>query len=253
MLSRVIAYSSSFWQMIQQERPEKLATFSSHAILFKPLYEAGYWQKNVVSEDSRIFWNLFMYFDGDYSVTPMAYPVSMDANVGPTFFTTVRNIYKQHRRWTYGAENIAYILFNFMQNPRISLRKKLSFSFYQIEGFWSLTTHPMILFFVGWLPLWIGGQTFNASVLSYNLPHVARLFLLLAMSGLIVSASLCMSLVPERPKNVPRYRSILMLLQWLLVPMTMVFFSSIPGIESQVRLLTGKYLGFWVTPKSRKV
>ena len=75
MLSRVISYSSSFWQMVQQERPEKLATFSSHAVPFVPLFEVGYWQKNVVSEDSRIFWNLFTRYDGDYEVIPMAYPV----------------------------------------------------------------------------------------------------------------------------------------------------------------------------------
>jgi hypothetical protein len=252
VLSRVIAYSSSFWQMIQQERPEKLATFSSHATLLTPLYEAGYWQRNVVSEDSRIFWNLFAHYDGAYSVTPIAYPVSMDANVAPTFLKTVRNIYKQHRRWAYGAENIAYILFVFIKNPRIPLGKKIKFAFYQIEGFWSLATHPLVVFFVGWLPLLVGGAAFNTTVLSYSLPSVARSFLTLAMFGLILSAAFCMYLLPERPKNVPRYRIITMAFQWILVPITMVVFSSIPGLEAQYRLLAGSYLGFWVTPKLKR-
>ena len=66
-LSRIAATSSTFWQMIQQERPEKLATFSSHAVSFKALYDIGYWQVNMVSEDSRIYWNLFMAHDGDYA------------------------------------------------------------------------------------------------------------------------------------------------------------------------------------------
>ena len=249
ILSRVIAYSSSFWQMIQQERPEKLATFSSHAMLFAPLYEVGYWQKNVVSEDSRIFWNLFVHFDSDYRVQPMAYPVSMDANASSSFWGTARNIYKQHRRWTYGAENVAYILFAFVKNPVIPISQKIKFAFYQIEGFWSLATHPLILLFFGWLPLFIGGKAFNASVLSYSLPTVARSFLTLAMLGLIVSAAICMNLLPERPRGVPRHRSLTMVFQWILVPVTMVIFSAIPGIESQLRLLFGRYLGFWVTPK----
>lgn len=252
MLSRVIAYSSSFWQMIQQERPEKLATFSSHAVIFKTLHEAGYWQRNVVSEDSRIFWNLFVRFDGEYRVVPMAYPVSMDANVAPSLWKTAKNIYKQHRRWTYGVENVPYILFAFLKNPRIPLEKKIRFSFFQIEGFWSLATHPLILFAIGWLPMFVGGSAFNATVLSYNLPLMAKTFLTAAMFGLVVSAAICMHLIPDPPEGTGRARRAMMAIQWILVPATMVIFSSVPGLESQTRLALGKYLGFWVTPKSRE-
>lgn len=250
-LSRVVAYSSSFWQMIQQERPEKLATFSSHAVLFPQLYEAGYWQKNVISEDSRIFWNLFVRFDGDYRVVPLAYPVSMDANTAPNLLTTMKHIYKQHHRWSYGAENIAYILFAFIKNKRIPFIKKVRAGFMQIEGFWSLATHPLILFAVAWLPPLVGGAAFNATVLSYNLPVITRVFLTLALLGLVVSAAISMSLIPERPAGHSRLRHVAMAAQWALVPITMVVFSAIPGLDAQLRLMTGRYLGFWVTPKSR--
>lgn len=250
-LSRVLAYSSTYWQMIQQERPERLSTFSSHAVSMQALVEAGYWQRNMVSEDSRIYWNLFMRYDGDYAVVPISYPVSMDANVAPTFWGTVRNLYKQHRRWSYGAENLPYMIFNFIKNPRIPLRKKLYNAFTQLEGFWSLVTHPLILFSVGWLPLIIGGHEFNATVLSYNLPIVARWFLTLAMVGLITCSLYFMYLIPPRPKEYPWHKNVLMTVQWILVPFTMVFFSSIPGLEAQLRLATGWYLGFWVTPKER--
>ena len=113
-VARVVAMSSTFWEMVQQERPERMATFSSHSISFKALYEVGYWQTNMVSEDSRIFWNLFLANDGEYDVVPLSYPVSMDANAAPSFFGTMRNIYKQHRRWGYGCENIPYILFHLL-------------------------------------------------------------------------------------------------------------------------------------------
>ncbi|MES2135403.1 MAG: glycosyltransferase family 2 protein [Patescibacteria group bacterium] len=251
ILSRVLAYSSTFWQMIQQEMPERLTTFSSHAVSMRALVDAGYWQKNVVSEDSRIFFNLFIHYDGNYRVVPISYPVSMDANVSKSWFGTVGSLYKQHRRWSYGAENIAYMLFNFMHNPRIPFSKKLHLSFVQIEGFWSLATHPLILFAVGWLPLFIGGHAFNASVLSYNLPIVATWFLTLAMSGLVFSSIFFMYLVPQRPQEYSWRRSVTMALQWILVPFTMVIFSAIPGLDAQVRLFFAKYLGFWVTPKNR--
>lgn len=252
MVSRVLAYSSTFWQMIQQERPERLSTFSSHAVPLVPLEEAGYWQVNMVNEDSRIFWNLFVHFDGNYRVVPLSYPVSMDANVGPTLWGTIKNLYKQHRRWSYGAENIPYLLYCFSKNQRIPWGKKLRIVFVHLEGFWSLVVQPLILFAFGWLPLMVGGAAFNASVLSYNLPVVSSWFLVIATAGLIGLSLYALALVPERPQGYSRFTSVVMALQWALVPITMVIFSSIPGLDAQLRLMTGRYLGFWTTPKTRR-
>lgn len=251
-LSRVVAASSTFWQMIQQERPEKLATFSSHSVSFRSLYEIGYWQKNMVSEDSRIFWNFFLARNGDYSVIPMSYPVSMDANLASSFFQTAKNIYKQHRRWSWGAENIPYILFGFIKNKAIPLRTKLRISFNQIEGFWSLATNPIMIFFLGWLPVVLGGDFFNVSILSYNLPFLTRNLMIVSMLGLILTGIIFISFLPDKPKERSRFSKVYMALQWILIPFTILIFGAIPGLDAQTRLLFGKYLGFWVTPKHRK-
>jgi hypothetical protein len=250
-LSRVMAASSTFWQMIQQERPEKLATFSSHAVSFKALHEIGYWQRNMVSEDSRIFWNLLLAHDGDYSVIPISYPVSMDANLAPTLFQTSQNIYKQHRRWMWGVENIPYILFGFVKNKKMPLRKKLGFAFTQLEGFWSLSTNPIMIFLLGWLPLALGGSRFNSTLLSHNLPVVTRDLMIFAMTGLVASALISMSLLPPRPSHVSRTKFFWMIAQWVFVPLTITLFGAFPGLDAQTRLMLGKYMGFWVTPKHR--
>ena len=252
-LSRVLGYASTFWQMIQQERPERLSTFSSHAIPLSALVEADYWQRNMVNEDSRIFFNLFMYFDGNYEVIPISYPVSMDANVGRTFFQTIANLYKQHLRWMYGsAENIPYLLYHFIKNPHISFVKKMRLLIVHIEGAWSLAVQPLILLLIGWLPLVIGGSAFNDTVLSYNLPIVSSWFLTAAMFGLIFLAAYSVRLMPKRPTGKGVFHTTLMFGQWIIVPITMVIFSSIPGLHAQARLALGRYLGFWVTPKSRE-
>lgn len=251
-LSRVAATSSTFWQMIQQERPEKLATFSSHAMSFKALYDINYWQVNMVSEDSRIYWNLFIANNGDYDVVPISYPVSMDANLDVNIWRTLINIYKQHRRWGYGCENIPYIIFNFIKNKKIPLWKKIGATFVQVEGFWSLSTNPLIIFLLGWLPVIIGGAHFNTSVLSYNLPFVTRDLMLLAMLGLVFSAWITLSFLPPMPEGYKKHKKIFMVLQWFLFPINVIIFSAIPGLEAQTRLMLGKYMGFWVTPKHRK-
>jgi cellulose synthase/poly-beta-1,6-N-acetylglucosamine synthase-like glycosyltransferase len=252
-IARVVAMSSTFWEMIQQERPERMATFSSHSVSFQALYEIGYWQRNMVSEDSRIFWNLLMANDGQYDVVPLSYPVSMDANAAPRLWQTIVQIYKQHRRWTYGVENLCYILYHFSKHDKIPRRQKVRLALQQAEGYWSLVTNPIMLFILGWAPIFLGGQYFHQHVISYNLPIMVRDLLIVAMFGLVISSIISLTLIPPRPKKASRFLYIVMALQWIMVPMTMIVFSALPGLDAQTRLMLGKYMGFWVTPKTRSL
>ncbi len=249
-VSRVVAYSGTFWQMVQQERQERLATFSSHSVPFSTLYEAGYWQSNMVSEDSRIFWNCYMKYDGDYLVTPMSYPVSMDANLAPGIWQTMKNIYRQQRRWSYGVENFAYIMFNFTKNKKIKFSEKLRIFWINLEGYWSLATNPLLIFLLGWMPVLLGGREFNSTMLSFNLPYITRDIMMITMSNLVLSSMIAVSLMPSIPEEKGHHR-IYHIFQWLLVPLTITAFGAIPAIEAQTRLMLGKYMGFWVTPKHR--
>jgi cellulose synthase/poly-beta-1,6-N-acetylglucosamine synthase-like glycosyltransferase len=251
-LARVMAMSSTFWQMIMQERPDKAATFSSHSVSFQALYEIGYGQANVVSEDSRIFWNLLIANNGNFDVVSLSYPIAMDATTAPTFWGTVQNIYRQHRRWTYGVENWCYLVYHFTKNKAMPLKKRWSIGLVQGEGYWSLVTNPIILFILGWAPIFLGTDEFHGSVLSFELPVMVRNLLILAMGGLVVSSVISLSLTPPRPDGHSRFRYIVMALQWIMVPLTMIFFSAIPGLDAQTRLMLGRYMGFWVTPKRQK-
>jgi hypothetical protein len=160
-------------------------------------------------------------------------------------------VYKQQRRWGWGVENVPYILMACVKNKAIPLKSRLYMALVQIEGFWSLSTHPFIIFFLSWLPVILGGYVFNTTILSYNLPTITRSLVHFSSFGLIFSAIVGMSLLPKMPDDVSRSRRALMLLQWLLVPITILFFSALPGLESQTRLMLGRYMGFWVTPKHR--
>jgi cellulose synthase/poly-beta-1,6-N-acetylglucosamine synthase-like glycosyltransferase len=255
-ISRVAAMTSTFWQMIQQERPEKLVTFSSHSLSFKSLVDVGYWQKNMISDDSRIFWNIYFAKNGNYEVIPISYPVFMDANLAPGFWQTMKNVYKQHLRWMWGSvENLPYILFAFMKIKTIPLKEKIRHTIIQIEGMWSMATNPIMILVLGWLPILLGGPEFRDTVLSYNLPEITRNLMTIATMGLILSAIIAASLLPKVPKWVKNVKKakFIMTIQWLLVPLTIVLFGSLPAIHAATKLMTGRYMGtFWVTPKHRK-
>lgn len=237
-ISRVAAFSSTLWQMIQQERGEKLTTFSSHAISFKALNEVGFWQKNMISDDSRIFWNLYVANDGNYKTVALAYPVSMDATLAPSTWQTLINIYRQQFRWLWGVENLPYMMFCFIKNKHIPLRKRLYHSMIQLEGWWSLATHPLMIFLLGWLPIVLGGDAFRDTVLSHNLPYITRDLMIVAMLGLVLAAAIAFSLMPRvpvtPPKRMARIAQALFLLT--LLGSIGVMFGVIPGLTVDARL-----------------
>ncbi|MBI4087637.1 MAG: glycosyltransferase family 2 protein [Candidatus Liptonbacteria bacterium] len=252
-LARVVSFSATFWQMMQQSRPERLTSFSSQSIPFQVLVDIGFWNTDIVSEDSRIFWQCFLHYGGDFRVEPLLYPVSMDANVAPTFWGTMKNIYKQQRRWGWGVENIPYMLDGFRKNPNISPAQKRYWTFNVLEGFHSWATNSLMIFVLGWLPLALGGKSFNYTLLSYNLPQVTRYIVTISMIGVMSSAVLAILLLPPRPSWFKPKHYLVYFLEWILIPITINVFGALPGLEAQTRMmLGGKFrLGFWVTPKHR--
>ena len=252
-LARVISFSSTFWHLMNQMRPERLVSFSSHAFPLKALVEMDFWQTNVVSEDSRIFWQGLLKFDGDWRVLPLLVPVAMDANVAETFWRTLKNIYLQQRRWAFGAADIAYFLYGFRHNKKIPLRAKFYWTFHLMEGFWSWATNSILIFLMGWLIVWISeGTSFGTTLLAHNIPRLTGYILGVAMLGIITSIYMSIILLPPKPALYGRHRYVYMALQWIFIPITLIFFASLPAIDAQTRLMLGKYLGFWPTPKIRK-
>jgi len=251
-LSRVFSFSSTFWHTMNQERPEKLITFSSHSMPFKALNDVGFKQKNVVSDDSRIFWQCYFEYDGDYKVQPMYYPISMDANCAETFLQTLKNIYKQQKRWAYGVGEVPFFIFACLKDKKISFSKKFAMGFELVEGHVTWAVSSILIFILGWLPLWLGGNDFAQSLVSYNLPKITSIIMTITMSSLIISIWVSMLLLPPKPVNYGRFKYFLMAIEWVLIPFVMIFFSAVPALHAQMHWVFGKYMGFWVTPKVRK-
>jgi len=252
--SRVAASSNTFWQMIMQVRQESLVTYSSHSMTWRALVEIGFWSTTNVSEDSRIFWHCLMYYNGHYRVEPIYYKVSMDVTHDENLWKTAKSLYKQQRRWAWGGENIPYLAFNAWKrrkNQDLDKWKIIGHLFIQVYGFNAWATNALIIAVIGWLPLLLGGDRFNSTVLSGNLPTVTQNLMNLAMVGLILSAVVSALLLPKNPKKYGWGKKIFMSLEWVAVPITIIVFGAIPCLEAQIRLMFGKYMGFWITPKSR--
>jgi len=247
---RVGAFGTTFWLFGELARAERLWTFSSHSMPWKMLRDVRFWQKDIVSEDSRIFMQAFLHYHGDYRVTPMFLPVSMDAVTGATYRESLIALYRQMRRWAWGVEHLPFLIDGFKRDKTIPRMKKFQYIFNHIEGMFTWATAPIIMFMLGWLPLWVAKGNTNA--ITQAAPFTLEQIMQLAMIGMFISASMSLTLLPRRPEHVRPHAWLVMLLQWGLLPITFIVFGSFPAIDAQTRLMLGKYLGFEVTKKQRE-
>lgn len=252
--ARVVANSTTFWLMAEKARPERLFTFSSHSMSFKTLVEVGYWQTDIVTEDSRIFLQCYDHFDGDYSTIPMYVPISMDTVMGNNIWQTIKGQYKQMRRWAWSVEHFPWMLTHFCQNKKIPWSKKIRYLFNQSEGQFSWATGPIFILILGRLPLMVAAARGEAVAIVQNTPFVLQTLMSLALVGVLVSAFINVFFLPSRPPQHKRIKWLIMILQWFLLPLTLIVFGSIPATDAQTRLMLGNgfRLGFDVTLKHRK-
>ncbi|MDP2631377.1 MAG: glycosyltransferase family 2 protein [Candidatus Uhrbacteria bacterium] len=246
---RVAAFGTTFWLLSELVRPERMWTFSSHSMPWQMLVDVGYWEPDLVSEDSRIFMQALLHYKGEYRVTPVFLPVNMDTVTGKTYYESLVALYKQQRRWAWGVEHLPYMLEHFRGNKDISRRIKLKFIFNHIEGMYTWATAPILIFMLGYLPFFLVGNSPTAFVA--NSPFTLELMMQVATAGVFASAFLSLLLLPHRPECVKKHNWLVMILQWALLPVTFVLFGAFPAIDAQTRMMIGKYLGFNVTKKKR--
>jgi len=257
IILRVASFGTTFWLMTDLMRPERLFTFSSHSMSWQMLCDVDFWEKDIVTEDSRIFLQGFLRYDGDYRVEPIFVPVSMNTVEAGNWWGSIRSLYKQQRRWAWGVEHLPYMLWYFRKKKKekkISFYKRVHYIWNLGEGMYSWATVPILLFILGRLPLFLVAGQEKATVIAQNAPFVLEWLMDIAMVGIFVSAILSLALLPPRPKEAGRHRYLLMVLQWLFLPVTLILFGSVPATDAQTRLmLSGKYrLGFWISPKHKK-
>jgi len=249
---RIMAFGTTFWIMTALARQDALVTFSSHSMSFKAIIDAGYHDRRIVSEDSRIFYQCLLAYNGDYEVTPMYIPVSMDTVRDDRWWQSIKNLYRQQRRWAWGVEHVPFLLFELTKKGKeFPLRKKFKWVFIELEGKWSWCMVALIITILGRLPMWVAPESVRQSALFFNAPYMLETLMTISMLGLFLSSILSLPLLPPKPAKYAKHNYAIMLLQWILLPFSLIFVSSIPAIDSVTHLMFGKYLGFNISQKKR--
>ena len=99
-------------------------------------------------------------------------------------------------------------------------------------------------------PLYLNPNAAHTSIVVNDLPLIVSRIQQIAVFGLLITVFSSMFLLPKRPKNYRRSKNILMIFQWVLMPVTSILYWSAAAYTAQIRLATGHYMGkFDVTEK----
>lgn len=201
-------------------------------------------------EDGHQFWRSLFFFRGKYEVVSIKIPIYQDAVIDANLWKTLKAQFVQLRRWDYGASDVAYV------GVRLLDRKKKVMPFWELlpkflrllDGHVTLAALAPIVTFGGWVPLVMNQN--SRGVLTHNLPNMVGTIQLFASFGLMITILLSLRMIPKRPKKYSFFRTVGMVVQWILIPVVSIVYQSIAAFYSQTRLLTGNYMEkFDVTKK----
>lgn len=245
---RVLATGNSFFNIVLSYRPHAIRNFSSHSQGMQSLLQTNFWSVRTIVEDGHQFWRSYFTFDGNYRVLPLHLPIYQDAVLTDKYLKTIKAQFIQIRRWTWGASDIAYVITQgfFKKNkvPKLDLIAKTA---RLTAGHITWAAAPILVLFAGFIPALFHPNSFTAN----ELPLLVSKIQTVALIAAAFSVFICLKTLPPRPARYKRHRNVFMLLQWIYLPVVGVAYNSLAALNSQTRLMLGKYLGkFDVTEKA---
>ncbi len=247
-LMRVIATGNNLFYIVLTQRPHLERNFSAHAQCMQSLIDMDFWSVRTIVEDGHHFWRSYFCYDGDYRVYPMSIPIYQDAVLADGYIKTLKAQFIQLRRWTYGVSDVAYIadkgFFHKNKIPKTDVLVKLLRT---LEGHVTWATGTLLIYFAAFIPSLLHPQSLAANELPLIVSQIQRYGII----GLAASLYVCLITLPPRPARYKRHRSVLMIVQWIFLPVTSILYGSLAAFNSQTRLMFKRYLSkFDVTEKA---
>lgn len=168
-----------------------------------------------------------------------------------TYKKTLVAQFKQLRRWGYGASDVPYVATRlFTRKRNVPLFEGIARFARLIDSHITLATMAILIAFGGWVPLIINPEA-SRNITAHSLPIVVSYIQQIALLGLFITILLMLKMLPPRPARYKRRRTILMVVQWILMPVTAICYNAVASLNAQTHLMLGKYLDkFDVTDKA---
>ena len=248
MAVRIMSASTSQWQMFLHSRPHRLVAFSSYTCSLEFVRKVGYWDKDVIPEDSRFYWKAFFTFGKRFSVKSVYLPLYGDAPNSRDYASTHMSQYNQIKRWAWGITDVPYVLARLFKHPEIPLVLRIRRFMNLFLNHINWIFLPLLLMFGASVPLWVS-QDFSLTDLGQTLWSYSGILLSTTLSTVVFFLYFEILLQPPQPANWPLWKKGAVYLQYLAYPIVGLVLSVLPALEAHTRLLFGRYLEYRVTEK----
>jgi len=248
MAVRVMSAATSQWQMFLHSRPHRLVAFSSYTCSLEFVRRVGYWDKDVIPEDSRFYWKAFFTFGDRFSVKSVYLPIYGDSPNSRDYASTHMSQYNQIKRWAWGITDVPYVLARLFKHPEIPLRLRIRRFLNLFLNHLNWIFLPLLLMFGASVPIWVS-QDFALTDLGQTLWSWSGLLLTTTLSTVIFFLIFEISILPPKPVEWPFWKKVGVHVQYLAYPIVGLVLSVLPALEAHTRLLLGRYLEYRVTEK----
>lgn len=252
--SRIISLWNTFWILFNSLKKFGMRNFSTHAQPLDALIELKFWSYETIVEDWHQYWRSYFWFQWDYECVPIYTKVYQDSNMNNNIMLTAKAQYNQIRRWAHWAEDIPYVMCQWVDKWKsISFARTLyeSLRLFEWTILWS-TLHIILM-------VWLTFSFIKDIQLSTYISLWGTISFLIKISFLMAIMIIYLQLYFSpwyKLKNI--YEKIFQVIKFLIVYIwlawpTLVIFSWLPAIHTQIALMLGKPMKkFNITKKVRK-
>lgn len=251
--SKIISLFNSFRILFNFTKARGTRNFSTHAQPLDGLLETHFWSKQTIVEDGHQYRRSYFAMKGNYECVPVYAKVYQDCNLHTSVIKTANAQYKQMRRRSHGAEDVPYSFCQMLDQRNTIKRSTTLFEhirLFESIVLWS-TFHIVLLaglFFTYFKDI----QLSNYVSLGAAISLFAKFSLILMIIIIGVQIVFCPW---NQLKSLPRkaWELVKLLIAFaVLVGPTLLLFSGLPALHTQLALMLGKPMKkFNVTTKIR--
>jgi hypothetical protein len=238
----------SLWELARMVPSHRLVTQSTYSLSWTAVTSVGFWDVDVIPEDSHMCFKVLFHFGQRVKVRPIFLPVYADAAEGATLRRTLENQYHQILRWAWGVSDIPYVTFGALRARDMPWHTRVMRVVWYVEEHLMWPSHWFLLTLGGLIPRIIN-PTYAHSQLGMWQSSLVSAILGLCLPCLMLAIFVDWRLRPEHPDGEDAIDVLIGWASFALLPVVGLLLCALPALDAHTRLLFGRRLEYRVTEK----